>query len=136
MSQCVLDSSVALAWVLPDEDGTAGALLDRVSETGAVVPGIWPFEVANGLLMAQRRGRITAIEERQALALLGDLPIWTEPAHPVRLWADTLELAETWSLTIYDASYLEAARRLDLPLASFDSALRRAAARCNVTVLG
>jgi predicted nucleic acid-binding protein len=132
----VLDSSAALAWVLPDEGGAAAALLDRVAETGAVVPSLWPFEVANGLLMAQRRGRITATERQQALALLAELPISIEPADRARLWTDTLALAEAWALTIYDASYLEAAHRLALPLASFDAALRRAAGRCNVPVLG
>lgn len=56
---CVLDNSVALAWCFEDEQTPAVmALLDRIAETGAVAPQLWPIEALNGLLTAERRGRI------------------------------------------------------------------------------
>jgi hypothetical protein len=57
---CVLDSSAALAWVMPGEgDAATEALLDDVASAGAVAPGLWSLETANLLLAAERRGRIT-----------------------------------------------------------------------------
>jgi predicted nucleic acid-binding protein len=136
MSHCVLDSSAALAWVLPGEGSeTADQLLERIVTEGAVVPGLWPLEIANVLLMAERRGRITISERHQALATLAELPIHIEPSTAARAWTATLALAESHKLTVYDATYLEAAIRLTLPLASYDRNLRQAATACGVTIL-
>lgn len=133
MSACVLDCSAALSWILPGEgDMAADALLDTVAEAGASVPALWPFEVANVLLMAERRGRITPAERRQALSLLGDLQIHVDPQSPARAWTETLALAQAHRLTAYDASYLELAVRQGLPLASRDTELRSAALACGV----
>ncbi len=55
----VLDCSVALAWILPDEaNAAADALSDRLTQDIALVPSIWPLEVSNVLMIAMRRGRI------------------------------------------------------------------------------
>ena len=133
MTLCVLDSSTALAWMLPAESSAeSDALLDRIAEAGAVVPGLWRLETANGLLMAERRGRITLAERQEALSILADLPIQTDPHTAGHAWTETLALAAARNLTVYDASYLELAMRAGLPLASFDRALREAAAGCGV----
>ncbi|MEA2773245.1 MAG: hypothetical protein QOD93_6207, partial [Acetobacteraceae bacterium] len=74
--QCVVDSSAALAWVLPGEATAATEkLLTAVGEVGALAPGLWPLETANVLWQAERRGRITLAERTQALAILAELPI-------------------------------------------------------------
>lgn len=133
MSHCVLDCSAALAWVLPGEsDPATDVLLETVAATGAVAPALWPFEVANVLLMAERRGRIMLAERQQALAILGELPIHIDGQAVARAWKDTLAIAQTHRLTVYDASYLELAIRLGLPLASRDTELRAAASACGV----
>ncbi len=137
MTVCVLDSSAALAWVLPNEtSGSTDALLDQVAEGGAVAPGLWPLETANALLMAERRGRITLAERQQALSTLAELPIQIDPHTAGAAWRETLNLAASRKLTVYDASYLELALRLSLPLASLDQALRQAATDCGVALLG
>ena len=137
MSHCVLDSSAALAWVLPGEsDEASDALLHEVANAGATVTGLWPLEIANVMLMAERRHRITTSERRRAIASLADLPILTDASTGARAWAETLALAENNDLTVYDASYLEVAIRLALPLATRDGALRQAATACGVPVLG
>lgn len=87
------------------------------------------------LLMTERRGRIMPIERQQALVILSELPIQIDGQAVVRAWTDTLVLAQTHRLTVYDASYLELAMRLGLPLASRDSELRAAASACGVSLL-
>ena len=76
----VLDSSVALAWLLPDESSqSTDALANRLEREAAVVPAIWPLEVGNALLMAQRRGRLTEKELGRLLSVIADLPVEIEP---------------------------------------------------------
>lgn len=137
MTVCVLDSSVALAWILPDESNAAiNALLDQIAAAGAAAPGLWRLETANVLLGAERRRQITLAERRQALLLLGKLPVQVDTQTASQAWGETLDLAAARDLTVYDATYLELAVRLSLPLASLDRALRRAAAACGVALLG
>jgi predicted nucleic acid-binding protein len=135
VSHCVLDCSAALSWVLSGEsDAATDALLDTVAAAGAVAPALWPFEVANVLLMAERRGRIMPAERHQALVLLGELHIHIDGQAVARAWTDTLALAQVHRLTVYDASYLELAVRLGLPLASRDMELRSAASAGGVSL--
>ena len=77
--------------------------------------------------MAERRGRITADQRTLALAHLSGLPIAIDRDGPAQAWRDTLDIANRYRLTLYDAAYLEAAARLELPLATYDNALRAAA---------
>lgn len=137
MAGLVLDASVLIAALLPDEADAEAAtdLLEQLEDVGAVVPALWPTEVANGLLVAARRQRIQDIRIPEALAEVALLPIEIESADPAILWSGPLALALRHKLTLYDAAYLELAQRLGLPLASFDRALRAAAAVENVPLL-
>ena len=133
----VLDNSVALAWCFEDEQNPAiMALLDRVVERGAVAPQLWPIEALNGLLTAQRRGRIDAEARAQMSSLLADLPIVLDDQTAGQLWTATARLAEQHQLSAYDATYLELAKRLNLPLATNDRALITAARVEGVALLG
>ena len=137
MTRCVLDSSVALAWVLPGEGNKATeALLDEIAAAGAAAPGLWPLETANVLLYAERARRITGDERRRSLTTLAALPIHIDPDTAAQAFGRTLSLAESQGLTLYDASYLELALRLVLPLASLDKKLRQAAQASGVELLG
>src|ERR1035441_7026749 len=76
MAAFVLDSSVALAWFLPGEQtAKTEALLDQATEAGALAPGLWPLEVANIILVAERKSRITQAQRVRALTALAKLPI-------------------------------------------------------------
>jgi predicted nucleic acid-binding protein len=132
----VVDNSVALAWCFEDEQTDAIlALLERVTEAGAVAPQLWPIEALNGLLTAERRGRIDG-ELRQRLAgFLEALPIRIDDETASRVWTTTAHLAAQHRLTAYDASYLELALRLGLPLATNDEALISAAKMVGATLL-
>lgn len=133
----VLDSSVSLAWCFEDERTDAtDALLERVVDSGAVAPSLWPLEVLNALAMAERRSRIDA-ERRQRLAgFLRDLPVAIDVETASPAWAVTSPLAARHRLTLYDAAYLELALRLGLPLATLDQELRCAGAALGITLLG
>jgi predicted nucleic acid-binding protein len=132
----VLDGSATLAWLYPDEATNAIlAVFDEVIRSGAAVPYLWRIEVANSLTMSVRRGRITAEERESSLADLGQLRIGID-RETEYVWTDALRLADFHSLTVYDATYLELAVRLSLPLATLDEDLRTAAQRERVPLLG
>ena len=103
------------------------ALLDRVAEQGAQAPQLWPIEALNGLLSAERRRRITSASRHRLTGLLRALPIGIDAEMGARAWTDIARLAELHRLTSYEASYLELAQRLALPLATADAALMAAA---------
>lgn len=124
----VLDGSTALAWCFEDEaTAEIDALFDHIAERGAHVPSIWRLEVANGLQSAIRRKRIDAAYRDLALSRLMAQRVTVDPETDRHAWSATVRLAERHDLTIYDASYLELALRLGLPLATADKALVSAA---------
>lgn len=132
----VLDNSVALAWCFEDEQTpSVMALLDRVTETGASAPQLWPLEALNGLLVAERRGRVDTAKRTELMAFVRDLPISLDTDTADWSWAETVQLAERFRLSVYDATYLELAQRRHLPLASLDRTLRAAATTVGVEVL-
>jgi predicted nucleic acid-binding protein len=124
----VLDASTTLGWYFEDErTDTGDDILDRVTQSGAVVPLLWRYEVANGLQMAVRRKRIEPAYRDASLAELGLLPITVDRAGDDMIWSTMLSLAGRFDLTVYDAAYLEVAHRRGMPLATSDRALQRAA---------
>jgi predicted nucleic acid-binding protein len=124
----VIDASVTLAWIFADErNELAQAVMAEVVQAGAAVPTIWPLEVANVLLLGVRRGRLTAAQRDASLADLAQLDIEVDGETTVHAWSETLALGERFGLTVYDAAYLELARRRDMPIATLDRALATAA---------
>jgi predicted nucleic acid-binding protein len=133
----VLDSSVALTWCFEDERTPATiALLERVAESGALAPGLWPLEAMNGLLVAERRGRLDPGRRHRLAGFLRALPISLDDETANQAWSATIGLAERFALSAYDAAYLELAERHRLPLASLDGDLRAAATALGLPVLG
>jgi predicted nucleic acid-binding protein len=130
----VVDASVTASWLLVDKsDPRAEAAFEQFEGDLMVVPAVWWFETRNSLVMNQRRGRIDEKEMHRALEMLDRLPmsIDREPNS-----AHIVELAQKHRLPVYDAAYLELAIRLDLPLATLDEALTRAAAVNKVPLVG
>lgn len=133
----VLDSSATLAWLYADKVTPAiEQVFDRIAETQAWVPVIWPAEVANALQSGVRRRRIDGSFRDAALADLALMTIVTDPDTNTYVWTTTTRLATRFSLTIYDALYLELAQRRSLPLASLDQDLCAAAESLGIEVLG
>lgn len=133
----VLDASVPLGWALPDEgrNDPARGVLASLGAGTALVPAHWRAEVGNGLLMALRRGRLTADRLPRILAELSMLPVSVDASGAHEAWAGPLAQALATGLTLHDALYLELAKRCGLPLATFDAALRHAALTAGVAVL-
>lgn len=130
----VLDCSVTMAWFFEDEiDPKAMALLDRAVDGEAMAPAIWPGEVANAFLTAERHRRMTRAKVDEDIALLARVPITVEatPLAPL----DLVVLARRHQLSSYDSSYLELALRLGLPLATRDRRLGAAARAAELEVL-
>lgn len=133
----VLDSSVALAWCFEDERTDATDDLLRMTATsGAFAPALWPLEVLNGLVMAERRNRLDASARGRLAGFLRDLPVSIDTETADKAWNEIAELATRFRLTIYDAACLELAWRLGMPLASLDRDLRAAATAMQLTLLG
>lgn len=137
MTAClVLDCSAACALCFEDEaDGQSERILELLAAGRALVPALFFWEVANVLLMAERRGRLSHAERVEALQLFEAQDFVVDPATPAVIWHDVINLAEQCQLTSYDAAYLELAMRSGLPLASHDRALRAAAQSLGVLLL-
>jgi predicted nucleic acid-binding protein len=137
MTGFVIDASSVLSWCFEDEGGPeADALIENVAAQGAAVPGIWTLEIANGLVMGERRGRIKPAESAAFVAMIEELPVVADRSTGARALHETMSLAREHRLTAYDAAYLELAMRLGLPLATADRSLRAAAERAGVLLVG
>ena len=133
----VLDASVSLAWCFEDERaGYAMRVLDELSGGEAIVSSLWPIEVTNGLASALRKNRIDMAGAAEARKTLAALPVVLDPVDRRRAFEDIPRLARAHGLTTYDASYLEVAVRLGIPLATLDQTLARAAADEGVQAVG
>ena len=136
MNGFVLDSSIAVAWCFEDEaSAAADQVLDLLESAQALVPVIWPAEVGNALLAGERRRRISAAGVDRSLALLRSLNIRLEESDTRLDAEDWVALARSQKLSVHDAAYLSAAIRSNLPLATLDQVLARAAHRLNVRLI-
>jgi len=133
----VIDASVTVAWCFAEE---ANKISERALDllyagAEAVVPALWPFEVANALLVAEQRKRISGSIITALLDRFASFQVSVEPGDAVRTFGQILLLARQQNLTVYDAAYLELASRRALPLATLDDQLRRAARHAGVPLI-
>lgn len=136
MKDFVLDCSVAISWILPDEySDYAEKILTFLDEKQAIVPSIWYLEIANVLTVSERRGRMTQVQTQQALSLLESLNIVMDKETEAKALNVTLNLAREQNLASYDAAYLELAIRLGIPLATSDNKLISVANQCHVALI-
>ena len=129
----VLDASVVACWAFADEDHPMADLaLERIRIDEAHVPAIWWFEVRNVLLVNERRKRISERDTASFLRGLARLRVAIDRSPDD---TEVLMLARRHRLSVYDASYLELARRDGLPLATLDKQLVAAASSVGLTLL-
>lgn len=132
----VIDNSVVMAWCFKDENSQyADIVLNKLEGAAAYVPSIWPLEVTNVLLVAERKKRIGEAGSARFIALLTELPIIVEQEPPERMIKEIFALARKHNLSSYDASYLDLAMRKGLPIATLDKNLLAAAKRSKVSVI-
>ena len=131
----VIDNSVVMTWCFKDQASPyADSLLEALAEAVAYVPSVWPLEVVNVLLAAERKKCISEADSVRFISLLSQLPILVEYESPEKSMKDLLGLARSHNLSSYDASYLDLAMRKGLPLATLDDKLRRAAQSTRVII--
>ena len=136
MPEFVLDASMALAWCFADEaTDYSNAVHASLADNTALAPSIWPLEVANVLVLAERRGRLTEAQREHWLDFARDLPVEIITPISTRIFVAIARLATDQQLTIYDAAYLDLALREGLPLASLDNRLRAAADNVGVALV-
>ncbi|HUX67245.1 MAG TPA: type II toxin-antitoxin system VapC family toxin [Terriglobales bacterium] len=135
MTPIVLDASIALAWCFADEASAyAEAVLAALAEREALVPAIWPLEIANALAVAERQKRIRQPDVSRYLELLNGLAIQQDALSVSESVGNVLPLARAYRLSAYDAAYLDAAIRNDAPLATLDRSLADAGRRAGAEI--
>ncbi len=132
----VVDNSVVMAWCFKNEINLyADSVLDSLEHFTAIVPSIWPLEVGNVLLVAERKNRLSAADSIRFIALLSQLPITVDQEPPERMIKEIFALARTHRLSTYDASYLDLAIKRGISIATLDDRLLYAAEQNNVSVM-
>ena len=132
-----MDAAVGFSWVYHDQaTPETHALLNEIaSGVKVVVPSFWFLEMANVLLMAQRRHKLSAPQRKAASEKLAAMQFTVDEEAARNAFGQISELAEKHGLTVYGAIYLEIALRRKMALASRDEALRSAGKRCGLKVL-
>jgi predicted nucleic acid-binding protein len=135
LSQVVVDASIAVAWCFPDETSDyADAVLVSLEGKTMLVPAVWSLEIANAVLVGERRKRLNQPEIRQFTTLLESLSLVQDRRPVANHVNDVLPLARTHGLSAYDAAYLELSIRHGAPLATLDEKLQKAAKLAGVTI--
>ena len=136
MADFVIDNSVVMAWCFKDElSPYSDTVLGSLEFSTAYVPAIWPLEVSNVLLVAERRGRISEAGIMRFITLLDELPINIIQESPGRMFKEIFTLGREQNLSSYDASYLDLAMRKGLSIATLDKKLIAAANQCQIPIL-
>jgi len=121
----VIDASILAAWFLDEKsDPRVEIAFDTVARVETLAPNLFYYEIRNALLVSEQRNRITEVMSAAFLRDLGLLPIRLEPAGDDAI---LMTLARKWKRTVYEAAYLELAKREALPLATLDRDLEKAA---------
>jgi len=130
----VADASVAIAWIHPAQaTPETDSMLDRLAAGDTlVVPALWPLEVANAITVLRRRRKLTVNEAQVAIQIIRELPTAIDHEGATVAFTRLVDLASEHELTVYDATYIELAIRMRLPLASNDARMKEAAIRSGV----
>ena len=135
MTGLVIDASIVLAWYFADETTPLPSFLERLVDEPITVPAHFESEIANGVVIGERRRRSAPAQAAELIAMLDHLDPEKDPEGVGEALQRILPLARAHNLTVYDALYLELAERRGLPLATRDTDLAEAARSVGVEVL-
>lgn len=131
----MVDASVALAWCFPDETSDyADCVLVALEGKTILVPAVWGLEIANAVLVGERRKRLDQPDVRQFATLLESLSLVQDSQPVASHVSQVLPIARTYGLTAYDAAYLELSIRHNAPLATLDGKLQKAAKQAGIQI--
>lgn len=132
----VLDCSMTMAWLFEDEKNEhSEKILDRLNDETTIVPSLWILEVMNTLKVAEKRKRITISESVHFFETLKSLPIEIDEGFSYNRVDSILFIARSYTLSSYDAAYLDLALRFEIPLATLDKDLIKGAKKLGIKVL-
>ncbi len=132
----VIDASTVIAAISPDESlARARTLIGIALSQGARAPAIFAYEIANVLQVKTRRRFFGEETRDELLAIIADLGIGIEPADSALIAREVVPLAARHALSVYDAAYLELAKRANRPLATLDNRLLEAAGGEGIAIL-
>jgi predicted nucleic acid-binding protein len=135
LSVVIVDASTALAWCFPDEaNAISDGILFALRGQTLMVPAIWSLEIANTVLVAERRGRLKLHQVNRFLELLAEMDITEQSQSVGDAIRNVLPLAHQHNLTAYDAAYLDLSARQGAPLATFDSRLQKACRSAGIEI--
>jgi predicted nucleic acid-binding protein len=138
MNGFVLDASVAVRWALQDgsvsDRNYADLVLDSFHDAQAWVPALWYTEIIHVLRCAENDGKIGESALAGFVYQFGQLPINLDPVSPLGLQLAVASIAREFKLSGYDAQYLELAIRKNLPVATLDKELRKAAKKAGAAI--
>ncbi len=125
MNRVVLDASVVLKWYLVDEEYGHHALnlLDHYisNKWEFLAPSLLEYEVINGLILAQKRGRLK--EEILRSAIEGFVQLDIKLANLSYFYPRVLYYCKLYGCSAYDASYLGLAETEGVALITGDEKL-------------
>lgn len=133
----VLDNSVVMRWFFGDGSQKdleySLAVLEQVPLSRVMVPAVWSLEVTNVIVRAETKGLVSEARSAEFVRLLADMDIKEETIESSLVFVNVLSVARRYSLSTYDASYLELAMREGVELATLDAELIRAASQAGVS---
>lgn len=135
-AQLVADCSLIIAWLLGEPSAQAAErILSGQGNAALLAPAIWPFEVANALLVIERRGRITGDDATLAAERVRELCVRVNGSTDDTSIRELVWTGRLRALTVNDAAYLDLAFRSQCPLSTFDDQLAAAARQAGVAVI-
>jgi predicted nucleic acid-binding protein len=135
-AEFAVDATFAATWCFDDEaTSESDACFRQAAAQGIIIPTLWIYEVANLVWAAERRKRISLNEAEDWLRVLSVLVIEEDQPMKAHVWTQVFEIARQFSLTVYDATYVELAQRRNVPLATRDKAMIAAAQALKIKVI-
>ncbi len=121
----VVDCSAIIEMMFPEKSNPYCLSLEKtLRESRVLAPKLFFYETANVLLKQLRRGKSTLAE---MLLQLNHMENLVQEAVDIKDMSSVNLLAHSHHLTAYDASYLAIAKSYNVPLATLDTALKKAA---------
>ena len=124
-----------MAWCFDDDPtGYSVSVLKHLDSEAAITPSIWPLEVVNTLLVAERSKQFDQQRSVAFIRLLETLPVSVIDDQAADILHSVATLAREQAISSYDASYVRLAVREGAPLATIDGVMRGACQRLGVTL--
>ncbi|MDR1278298.1 MAG: type II toxin-antitoxin system VapC family toxin [Treponema sp.] len=129
--EILLDASAIMAVIVDEPESEI--VIYHTKDAIIVSPNMVSFEIANGITKMLKKKLIDTQEKMiRIIESFEKIPVRTIEVDLKK----SLEIAWRYNIYAYDAFYLEAAGRLNIPLLTFDGGMRRIGKELGITVLG